>query len=81
VALLTAGERLLLTLAKLAVSLLCTSGAAVAMSMQTADSGALDNANGALLLIFVVTFCAAVNHSAVATHKPLSPALAVPWGI
>ena len=68
VALLTAGERLLLTLAKLAVSSLCTAGAAIAMNMQPgAVSGggasglwsALDNANGALVLTFIVTFCIA----------------------
>lgn len=59
VAVLTAGERLLLTLAKLAVSCTCTAVAALAMSTRMGDWGALDNANGALLFIFVVTFCAA----------------------
>lgn len=63
VAVLTAGERLLLTLAKLAVSCTCTAGAALLMSLQgDALSGAwsaLDNANGALVLTFVATFCVA----------------------
>ena len=58
---LTAGERLLLTLAKLAVSCACTAFAGLAMSTQMGDWGALDNANGALLIIFVATFCAAVS--------------------
>jgi len=59
VAVLTAGERLLLTLAKLAVSLFCTAAAAVVMFTRATEDGAPDNANGALLLIFVATFCAA----------------------
>jgi len=63
VAVLTAGERLLLTLAKLAVASTCTACAALLMSMQTdALAGvwsALDNANGALVLVFIVTFCVA----------------------
>ncbi len=63
VAVLTAGERLLLTLAKLAVSSTCTGGAALLMSMQS-DAfvgvwSALDNANGALVLTFIATFCVA----------------------
>lgn len=61
VAVLTAGERLLLTLAKLAVSCICTALASLAITMQTGDWGALDNANGALVFIFIATFCAAVS--------------------
>jgi len=60
---LTAGERLLLTLAKLAVSCACTAGAAIAMNIQPGIEknmwSPLDNANGALLLTFVATFCVA----------------------
>eukprot|EP00966_Prymnesium_polylepis_P309472 7150812-Prymnesium_polylepis.1 len=41
------GERLLLTLGKLAVACTCTALSALAMSFQRADAGALDNANGA----------------------------------
>ena len=59
VAVLTAGERLLLTLAKLAVACVCTGGATVAMSVQAGAFTALDNANGALLLTFIATFCVA----------------------
>jgi len=63
VAVLTAGERLLLTLVKLAISCTCTGCAALAMSMQSsASSGvwsALDNANGALVLTWIATFCVA----------------------
>jgi hypothetical protein len=64
VAVLTAGERLLLTLAKLAVSCTCTGGAALLMSLQSNASNAgvlsaLDNSNGALVLIFIATFCVA----------------------
>lgn len=63
VSVLTAGERLLLTLAKLAVSCTCTATAALAMSLQSDTLAgvwsALDNANGALVLIFVSTFCVA----------------------
>ena len=47
---LTAGERLLLTIAKLSVACLCTSGAAVAISLQSGVWTALDNANGAICL-------------------------------
>jgi len=57
VSLLTAGERLLLTLAKLSISCVCTAGAAVALPL--ANLGAADNASGALLLTFIVTFNAA----------------------
>ena len=67
VAVLTAGERLLLTLAKLGVSCTCTAGAALTMHMQSGAAtggmpgvwSALDNANGALVLTFVATFCVA----------------------
>jgi len=59
VAVLTAGERLLLSLAKVAISCVCTAFAALAMSTQMGDWGALDNANGALIFIFIVTFCTA----------------------
>ena len=59
VALLTAGERLLLTLAKLGVSSLCTGAASLAIWFLLGEQGALENANGALLLIFVATFCIA----------------------
>jgi len=63
VAVLTAGERLLLTFAKVAVSATCTASMALLMAMQS-DAlvgawSALDNANGALLLTFIVTFCVA----------------------
>lgn len=63
VAVLTAGERLLLTFAKVAVSATCTASTALLMAMQS-DAlvgawSALDNANGALLLTFIVTFCVA----------------------
>ena len=60
VSLLAAGERLLCTLAKLAVS--CTSTAAAALALTLSPSGvgaALDNTNGALILCFVLTFCIA----------------------
>lgn len=46
VSVLTAGERLLLTMAKLAVACFCTSGAAIAMSVQFGAFSALDNTNG-----------------------------------
>ena len=59
VAVLTAGERLLLTMAKLAVACACTGGAAIAMSGQAGAFTALDNANGALFFTFVATFCVA----------------------
>ena len=59
VAVLTAGERLLLTLAKLAVACTCTGGAAIVMSIHFSVETAIENANGALCLIFVATFCVA----------------------
>ena len=59
VAVLTAGERLLLTMAKLAVACLCTGGVAMAMAIQQGAFTALDNANGALIFTFVATFCVA----------------------
>jgi len=59
VSVLTAGERLLLTIAKLFVACTCTTVAAVAMSWQDGDLSALDNTNGAIVLTFVVTFCVA----------------------
>jgi len=65
VSVLTAGERLLLTIAKLAVSCVCTAGAAITMSIQPGIEkntwSPLDNANGALLITFVATFCVAVR--------------------
>ena len=57
VSLLTAGERLLLTLAKLAVACVSTAGAALMMS--AGSLGPMDNPNGALLLCFCVCFCVA----------------------
>uniref|UniRef100_A0A7S4B0R5 Choline transporter-like protein n=1 Tax=Chrysotila carterae TaxID=13221 RepID=A0A7S4B0R5_CHRCT len=54
VSLLTAGERLLLTLSKLAVACFCTAGAALCLPF--AGLGAADNTSGALLLTFMVTF-------------------------
>ena len=59
VAVLTAGERLLLTMAKLAVACTCTAFTCVALSVQDGYFTALDNANGALFLTFVFTFCVA----------------------
>lgn len=59
VSVLTAGERLLLTTAKLGIACMCTAAAAVAISLQSSLFTALDNANGALVLTFFVTFCAA----------------------
>jgi len=53
----------LLTLIKLAISCVCTACAALAMSTSSgASSGvwsALDNANGALVLTWMATFCVA----------------------
>jgi len=57
VALLTAGERLVLTLAKLAISCICTAGAVV--SMRLGDIGAMDNMSGSLLFTFMLTFVVA----------------------
>ena len=59
VSVLTAGERLLLTTAKLGVACTCTAGAAIAISLQASVFSALDNVNGALMFTFFVTFCAA----------------------
>jgi len=59
VALLTAGERLMLTLVKLAVACTCTSGMALAIGLQSGMVGAMDNTNGALLLGFVACYCVA----------------------
>jgi hypothetical protein len=59
VALLTAGERLLLTLVKLAAACICTAGMALAIGLHSGTGGAMDNTNGALLLCFVVCYCIA----------------------
>lgn len=59
VALLTAGERLMLTLVKLAVACTCTSGMALAIGLHSGMVGAMDNTNGALLLCFVACYCVA----------------------
>ena len=59
VSVLTAGERLLLSIAKLGIACTCTACAAVAISLQVSLFTALENANGALVLTFFVTFCAA----------------------
>ena len=76
VAVLTAAERLLLTLIKLAITCTCTALAALTMSMQsTASSGvwsALDNANGALVLIWMATFCVAVSYLPASCQRPSS---------
>jgi len=54
VSVLTAGERLLLTLIKLGCACLCTAFVAVALPL--AKIGAADNASGALLVVFLLTF-------------------------
>jgi len=56
VALLTAGERLLLTLVKLAVACICTAGMALAIGLHSGMVGAMENTNGALLLCFIVCY-------------------------
>mmetsp|Transcript_65959 Transcript_65959/g.159105 ORF Transcript_65959/g.159105 Transcript_65959/m.159105 type:complete len:652 (+) Transcript_65959:77-2032(+) len=59
VALLTAGERLMLTLVKLAIACMCTSGMALAIGLHSGMVGAMDNTNGSLLLCFVACYCVA----------------------
>lgn len=55
-ALLTAGERLLLTLAKLSVACFCTAGVALSTRLVLGPS---ENASGAALFTFALTFCVA----------------------
>lgn len=59
VSLLTAGERLLLTLAKLSVAALCTAAVSAALASPDAAFGAVTNASGAVILAFVASFCVA----------------------
>lgn len=59
VSLLTAGERLLLTLAKLSIAALCTAAASLTLASPDTALDAVTNASGAVLLVFLAAFCVA----------------------